>query len=307
MDDSWKVKHKEVPKSGLLLSNRFESLKNIKSDKKQTKNIKADEKTNTKHQNGWGKKPKKIKVEYPTATIPTIPTTPTTPTAPTTTIPLLPEVEQFYKANPSLKGTCTMLEQELEAALSDVKQRLVKSEEKLTKQVEWWEESNKSNVEAELKLLEVDFLNKSHHTLPILPPAEWVEELDSSREDDIISSEECFSTIRLDWCSQHNITRQLCFVMQGKCSDDNQNEAEIKDEEISMGTLISPQFEPSMAPLKTVLTSPLIQADQHEPGVCVDCKTEKVHECLENVTCTILREGLMRMRSEEHTSELQSQ
>ncbi len=34
------------------------------------------------------------------------------------TIPLLPEVEKFYEANPSLRGTCTRLEQELEAALT---------------------------------------------------------------------------------------------------------------------------------------------------------------------------------------------
>ena len=99
------------------------------------------------------------------------------------TIPLLPEVEKFYETNPSLRGTCTRLEQELDAALNDIKLRLDKSEEKLLDgKVEWWEEGHNSNMGAELKLSEINIAGTSEATHSILPPAEWIEEVNSSNE-----------------------------------------------------------------------------------------------------------------------------
>ncbi len=118
------------------------------------------------------------------------------------TIPLLPEVEKCYDENPSLRGTCTRLEQELEAALSDLKVRVNKSEEKLISgPVEWWEDDHKSNLGADKKLLEIDSVGLLDNIQPIIPPAEWMEEVQHSTEDDLQSSQDCFSTVRLDWCS----------------------------------------------------------------------------------------------------------
>ena len=129
------------------------------------------------------------------------------------TIPLLPEVEKFYDKNPSLRGTCTRLEQELEAALSDLKVRVNKSEEKLISgPLEWWEDDHKSNLGADKKLLEIDSVGLLDNIEPIIPPAEWMEEVQHSTEDDLQSSQDCFSTVRLDWCSQHDMQEMTSYI-----------------------------------------------------------------------------------------------
>ena len=88
------------------------------------------------------------------------------------------------------------------------------------------EEGDKINMGAQQELSEINIAGTTTH--PILPPAEWIEEVNSSNE---YGSEECFSTIRLDWCSQHDIPRQLCFVMPDNCSDVNQNHSESNTEQ----------------------------------------------------------------------------
>ena len=207
-----------------------------------------------------------------------------------------------------------------------------RSEEKLISAlVEWIEDDNKSNLGADIKLLGTDSAGMLDNIQLIVPPAEWMEEVQLSTEDDLQSSQECFSTIRLDWCSQHDMTRQLCFVKQDDCSGDPlQGDTEISvsltrvlqcDPELTedyVHSIIQDKFsgsalqgdpeipitftevlqgdpEVSLTSIQDMRTVPIL--NPLEDDGCIYCLKEQVHICSEDLLSqtTRLRGGLIEI------------
>ena len=76
---------------------------------------------------------------------------------------------------------------------------------------EWWEDGGNDTCEANQTFLEETIIS----------------EMIKQDHVEMNIQNDCFSTIRLDWCSKHDITRQLCYVMAEPCSgntDDKQME-----------------------------------------------------------------------------------
>ena len=112
-DSAVMISSEKLPVSyDLPLNNRFENLVEEKITKSSSQ---KNERKKTKKQNK-----KKNNSSIVTSEL---------------TIPLLPEVETFYEANPSLRGTCTRLEKELQASLVNMKERQDISEQTLTKKL----------------------------------------------------------------------------------------------------------------------------------------------------------------------------
>ena len=134
---------------------------------------------------------------------------------------LLPQVEKVLANNPDLRGTFTRLADEMSASLEKTSLRLEETEKKLAEVYpevkEWWEDAGNSTCEANQAILEDTILDSNTYEM-------------ADQDEEIVTQDECFSTIRMDWCSQHNIARQLCYVMPEPCNANTEDEEMIQYE-----------------------------------------------------------------------------
>ena len=82
---------------------------------------------------------------------------------------------------------------------------------------ECWEDAGNSTCEANQAILEDTILDSNTYEM-------------ADQDEEIITQDECFSTIRMDWCSQHNIARQLCYVMPEPCNANTEDKEMIQNE-----------------------------------------------------------------------------